>query len=228
MRGIRSGLISIVAIGLLAGSAIGVLAQEQGSGQVRAGDAKDLHCVRTSTEVEAERLHEAVVAEAVTITVVPDAECAPDDALDALSDAEHFGAFSGHALDVISSVTAIRAEPRTVPQAEDAETWLAELAADPDAMAANLALFDRLVAFLEDELAWLEAHPPRPCWAGGHEAWRDWSSKLATNSRSFSTALRAQDVGLLVQANADLKAIQASEAPDIFSLGRTCWALPAE
>jgi len=224
----RTGVSTILAIGLLAGSEIGVVAQEDGSGQVFALGTGDLFCVHASDEVEADRLQEAVVAEAVTITVVPEAECAPDAALDVLSDAEHFGVFMGHTLGVLSSMAAIQAEPRPVSQAEDVEAWLAELAADPDAMAATLTHFDRTVAFLEGELAWLEAHPPRPCWAGGHEAWRGWSDQMADHARSWSTALRAQDVGLLIQANADLKAIQAGEAPDVFSLGQTCWPLPTE
>ncbi len=57
--------------------------EEGGSGQVPDLDTGDLFCVRASDEVEADRLQEAVVAEAVTITVVARAECVPDAALGA-------------------------------------------------------------------------------------------------------------------------------------------------
>jgi hypothetical protein len=196
-----------------------------------AGQEQTELCLTVSVGEDAGLGSPVMVRDGITsglIEVVSVDECTQDAALDALSDAEHFGVFMGHALGVLSSMTAMRAELRMIPQAADAETWLAELAGDPDAMAAYVAQFDRTVAFLEDEVAWLEAHPPRPCWAESHEAWRDRTNNLAANGRIFSTALRAQDVGLLVQANADLQAIKAGEWPDLFSLGQACWPLPAQ
>jgi len=220
----KTGISAILVIGLLAGSVIGVVAQEDGSGQALAPDTGDLFCVRASGEVGAERLNEAVVAAEVTVTVVPDAECAPDTALDALSDGEHFGVFLGHFVDLVPSATAILDAWATVPQIggrADLETWLADLAADPDVMAATLANLDRFVAWVDDELAWLEAHPPRPCYAGFHEAWRGWLDQAAAITRSFTLALRTQDVELLTRVMADIEAFDAITIPDMSS--QTCW-----
>ena len=216
---------TILAAGLFVGSASGVVAQEDQAGHTPAPDAEGLFCVRASDPVEAGRLPEAIVAGTVTITVVPDAACAPEAELAALSDAEHFGAFMGHVLDTIPTLTALRNEPRTVPEPGPASTWLAELASDPDAMAAYVAFADRLVAIMDDELAWLEAHPPRPCWAAVHEGWQAWFEQSAVATRSLATALRAQDVDLLIEANADIQALEASGYPDVYSLGQTCWPL---
>lgn len=221
----RIAVSTVLIVSLLACSVSAVGAQEDQPAHTPAPDAKDLFCVRASDEVEASRLGEAVVAEAVTITVVPDAACAPNAALSTLSDAEHFGVFMGHVLDTIPTLMALRNEPRTVPQPGPAETWLADLAADPDAMAAYVASLDRLVAMMDDELAWLAAHPPRPCWAGVHAAWQAWYEQSAAATRSLARALRAQDVDLLIEANADIKALEASGYPDVYSLGQTCWPL---
>ena len=218
----RIAVSTILVVGLFAGSATGVAAQEDQAGHTPAPDAEDLFCVRASDEVEADRLGEAVAAETVTITVVPDAACAPDAAL---SDAEHFGVFMGHVLDTIPTLTALRNEPRTVPEPGPADTWLADLAADPDVMAAYVAFADRLVAIMDDELGWLDAHPPRPCWAAVHEAWQVWFEQSAVATRTLATALRVQDVDLLIEANAGINALEASGYPDVYSLGQTCWPL---
>ena len=219
----KTGISAVLIIGLLAGSAIGVVAQEDGSGPVLALDTGDLFCVLASDEVEADRLHEAIVAEAVTITVVPKAECAPDAALDAPSDAEHFGVFMGHVLETIPTMTALRDEPRMIPEGAPARTWLAELAADPAVLEAYVASSDRLVALLEDEIAWLEAHPSRSCWAVVHEAFGDWYGEITAVMRSMSTAIRTQDAELLGRTYVDLRALDARNPPDINSLGQTCW-----
>jgi hypothetical protein len=220
----KTYICAILVIGLLAGSAIGVVAQEEGSGQVLTPDTGDLFCVRASEQVEAERLQESVVAEAVTITVMPDAECASGAALDALSDAEHFGVYMGHMLDTALSVMAIGDELTTLPEVEgDVETWLTETVADSDTMAEVLAVFGRFVAVVDDELAWLEAHPPRPCYAGLHEAWRDWLDQGAAVFASVTTALRAQDVESLIQASADMQVFEISGLPDLDMSSQTCW-----
>lgn len=172
MRPVKAALGAILACGLLAGSAVRGAAQEDVPGPTSAHGTSDLYCVRISGEVEAERLPEAVVAGAVTITVVAVAECAPDEALAALSDAEHFGAFMGHVLETIPTMTALRDEPRMIPKGAPAHAWLAELSADPAALEAYVASSDRLVALLEDEIAWLDAHPPQSCWAAVQRGFR--------------------------------------------------------
>lgn len=223
MRPVKAGLGAILVCGLLAASSVGVVAQEDGPGPTSAQGQSDLYCVRVSGEVEAERLHGAIVAEAVTITVVPDAECVPDAALDMLSDAEHFGVFMGHVLETIPTMMALRDEPRMIPEGAPARAWLAELSADPAALAAYVASSDRLVALLEDEIAWLEAHPPRTCWATVHKAFGDWYEEIAAVMRSNSTAVRTQDAELLGRTYVDLQALDARDPPDINSSGQTCW-----
>lgn len=223
MRPVRAGLGAILVCGLLASLAFRVAAQDDGPGPTSVQDPSDLYCMRVSEEVAAERLHEAVVAGAVTITVVPDAECAPDAALDALSNAEHFGVFMGHVLETIPTLTALRDEPRMIPEGAPARAWLAELSADPAALEAYVASSDRLVALLEDEIAWLEAHPPRTCWATVHKAFGDWYEEIAAVMRSNSTAVRTQDAELLGRTYVDLQALDARDPPDINTLGQTCW-----
>jgi hypothetical protein len=88
---------------------------------------------------------------------------------------------------------------------------------------AYVASSDRLVALLEHEIAWLDAHPPRSCWAAVHEAFGDWYEEIAAVMRSVSTAIRTQDAELLGRTYVDLQALDARNPADINSLGQTCW-----
>ncbi len=226
----KTRISAILVIGLLAGSVIGVGAQEDGSGQALAPDTGDLYCVRASAGAEPERLNEAVTAEEVTITVVPDDECASDEALDALSDAEHYGVYVGHLDDLGPSLTTMLDEWSALPSLgaeakaiRDFDAWLAELDANPSTVALYLDTLDRSAALLEDEVAWLGSHPPRPCYAGEHEAWHDWMVQGAGVVRGLANAVRARELESIVQASADVDAFQARMPVGVGESMEACW-----
>lgn len=158
-----------------------------------------------------------------------DAGTAPDVSLDALSDAEHYGMFLGHVTEAVPAMlatmtTTAQSLPTVTVEDGDYAGWFDEVLADPDAMAANLAAVDRFVAIFDEELAWLDAHPPRPCWAESHAAWRDWTDQAATGIRNLALALREEDLELLLQGVAEQEAFMGSAPPDLSS-GQTCWEL---